>query len=42
VCGRCGQVITAGQDARLRGDGRWVHEVCPGLGEAPPQYTDVG
>ena len=29
VCARCGAVITAGQDVRLRGDGRWVHEVCP-------------
>jgi hypothetical protein len=29
VCVRCGAVITAGQDARLRGDDRWVHEVCP-------------
>jgi hypothetical protein len=29
VCARCGAVITAGQDARLRADGRWVHEVCP-------------
>lgn len=29
VCGRCGAVITARQDARLRADGRWVHEVCP-------------
>jgi hypothetical protein len=29
VCARCGTVITAGQDVRLRADGRWVHEVCP-------------
>jgi hypothetical protein len=29
VCARCGAVITAGQDARLRGDGQWAHEVCP-------------
>jgi|SRR5215472_806210 len=29
VCGRCGAVITADQDVRLRVDGRWVHEVCP-------------
>jgi hypothetical protein len=36
VCGRCGAVITAAQDARLRADGRWVHEVCPrDLGELP-------
>lgn len=40
VCARCGAVITAAQDARLRGDGRWVHEVCPGdLGELPVQST---
>ena len=40
VCERCGAVITAGQDARLRADGRWVHEVCPpDLGEAPAQST---
>jgi hypothetical protein len=30
ACGRCGAVITAGQDARRRADGQWVHEVCPG------------
>ena len=35
VCGRCGAVITADQDARLRADGRWVHEVCP-LDLGPP------
>jgi hypothetical protein len=29
VCERCGAVITAGQDARRRPDGHWVHEVCP-------------
>ena len=29
VCERCGQVITADQDARMRVDGGWVHEVCP-------------
>jgi hypothetical protein len=29
VCERCGAVITASQDVRLRADGRWVHEVCP-------------
>ena len=29
VCERCGQVITAQQDVRLRPDGRWVHEECP-------------
>ena len=29
VCARCGAVIIAGQDVRLRADGRWVHEVCP-------------
>jgi hypothetical protein len=34
-CGRCGQPITAGQDARRRasatgnGGGAWVHESCP-------------
>jgi hypothetical protein len=40
VCARCGNVITAGQDARLRADGRWVHEVCPtDLREAPAQST---
>jgi hypothetical protein len=32
VCQRCGAVITAGQDARRRADGKWVHEVCPDLG----------
>jgi hypothetical protein len=29
ICARCGEVITASQDARLRPDGRWMHEVCP-------------
>lgn len=29
VCELCGSVITAGQDARLRVDGRWIHEACP-------------
>ena len=29
VCGLCGSVITAGQQARLRPDGRWIHEACP-------------
>ena len=29
VCERCGTVITPGQDARLRPDGHWIHEVCP-------------
>jgi hypothetical protein len=29
VCGRCGKVIAAGQDARRRPDGSWIHEVCP-------------
>ena len=28
-CGRCGQPITAGQDARRRASGAWVHENCP-------------
>jgi hypothetical protein len=29
ICERCGQVITADENARLRADGGWVHEVCP-------------
>lgn len=28
-CARCGQPITAGQDARRRAGGGWVHENCP-------------
>jgi hypothetical protein len=28
-CGRCGQPIAAGQDARRRASGAWVHENCP-------------
>jgi hypothetical protein len=28
-CGRCGQPIVAGQDARRRASGAWVHENCP-------------
>jgi hypothetical protein len=35
ICGRCGAVITADQDARLRADGRWVHEVCPPRSQRP-------
>jgi hypothetical protein len=37
VCERCGQVITAQQDARLRPDGRWVHEECPFVGGLTPE-----
>jgi len=29
VCELCGSVITAGQAARLRADGWWIHEACP-------------
>ena len=29
VCARCGAVIQPGQEARLRADGRWMHEICP-------------
>jgi hypothetical protein len=29
-CGRCGQPVTSGQDARRRLCGTWVHEACPG------------
>jgi hypothetical protein len=25
----CGSEITAGQAARLRADGWWIHEACP-------------
>ena len=40
VCARCGKVMTAGQDARLRADGRWVHEECPpDLDELSEQST---
>jgi hypothetical protein len=40
VCERCGRVITAGQDVRLRADGHWVHEVCPpDLGGLPADGT---
>lgn len=28
-CGRCGHLIAAGQDARRRASGAWVHESCP-------------
>ena len=28
-CGRCRQPIAAGQDARRRASGAWVHESCP-------------
>jgi len=43
VCARCGAVITADQDVRLRADGRWVHEVCPtDLGETPAKNVGAG
>jgi hypothetical protein len=29
ACARCGRVIEAGQEARRRADGQWVHEICP-------------
>jgi hypothetical protein len=29
TCGRCGQPIAAGQDARRQASGPWVHENCP-------------
>jgi ribosomal protein S27AE len=29
VCARCGRVITAAEDVRLRADGKWQHEECP-------------
>ena len=29
VCARCGAAIRPGQDARLRADGQWMHEICP-------------
>jgi hypothetical protein len=29
VCELCRGVIEAGQDARLRPDGNWIHEACP-------------
>jgi hypothetical protein len=28
-CARCGRVIAAGEDVRLRADGQWQHEECP-------------
>ena len=28
-CGRCGQPISARQDARRRVSGGWIHEACP-------------
>jgi len=39
VCELCGAVITAGQDVRLRPDGRWVHELCPVNLELPEVST---
>ncbi|HYK70911.1 MAG TPA: hypothetical protein VEV45_23425 [Streptosporangiaceae bacterium] len=29
TCELCHRVIEAGQDARLRADGNWMHEACP-------------
>lgn len=30
ICGRCGNVLLEGDDARLTADGRWVHDACHG------------
>jgi len=32
ICERCGQVIASDDNARMRADGGWVHEVCPTQG----------
>jgi hypothetical protein len=29
VCGLCGALIKANQEARRRVDGEWIHEECP-------------
>jgi hypothetical protein len=29
VCQLCGAVISAGQEARRRVSGEWIHEACP-------------
>lgn len=29
TCGRCGKLLTPGQDVRRRLDGQLVHETCP-------------
>jgi hypothetical protein len=29
TCMICGHAIEAGQDARRRGEAKWMHEVCP-------------
>ena len=42
VCERCGQVITAVQDARRRLDGRWVHDECPVLLTGGPPAASPG
>jgi hypothetical protein len=41
ICARCGRVMTAEQDARLRADGRWVHEVCPPASSQPSEQSDA-
>jgi hypothetical protein len=35
TCERCGSAISATQEARLRPDGHWVHEVCPPIHHHP-------
>jgi hypothetical protein len=30
-CGRCGELVTAGQDARRRLSGELVHATCPAV-----------
>src|SRR6267154_1052772 len=42
ICERCGQVITAQQDARRRLDGRWVHEECPPIVAGSAPEADAG
>jgi hypothetical protein len=29
ACGRCGHLVTAGQDVRRSVSGTWMHESCP-------------
>jgi hypothetical protein len=35
TCASCGELITARQPARRRGDTDWVHDVCPRAPGAP-------
>lgn len=39
VCDHCGAVIGPSEDVRRTVEGRWVHELCPGVGSKVPHVS---